>query len=105
MAYNNSQVVRGCVSADDSIIIVPHRDGQSINNTMFLGYAQHRSSISSNMFTPPPAMIAGSVANATTPDHIAADNGAVACTAAIAAAAALPSLPAIPPKHCIANLN
>ena len=46
------------------------------------------------MFTPHPAMIAGSVANATTPDHIAADNGAVAGAAAIAAAAALPSLPA-----------
>jgi hypothetical protein len=39
-------------------------------------------------------MIAGSMANATTPDHIAADNGAVASATAIATAAALPSLPA-----------
>ncbi len=39
-------------------------------------------------------MIAGSVANATTSDHIAADNDAVAGAAAIAATAALPSLPA-----------
>ena len=39
-------------------------------------------------------MIAGSVANATTPDHIAADNGTVAGAAAIAATAALSSLPA-----------
>jgi hypothetical protein len=36
------------------------------------------------MFTPPPAIIAGSVANATTPDHIAANNGVVAGAAAIA---------------------
>ncbi len=43
---------------------------------------------------PPPAMIAGSMANATTPDHIAANNGTVAGAAAIAAAAALPSLQA-----------
>jgi hypothetical protein len=39
-------------------------------------------------------MIAGSMANATTPDHIAANNGTVAGAAAIAAAAALPSLQA-----------
>ncbi len=39
-------------------------------------------------------MIAGSMANATMPDRIAADNDAVAVAADIAAAAALPLLPA-----------
>ncbi len=46
------------------------------------------------MSPPPPVMIAGSMANATMPDHIPANNGTVAGATAITAAAALPSFPA-----------